>query len=254
MSRCGLVQSLTRGLDILDVVALRGEARLQDIVAATGLKKPTAHNLIRTLAAAGHLHQAHAGGCYMIGEAPLRLAMARRRQRLLVSGEAAMRETHRELSDATLTLALHVEGTIAVVLRLAGQESGAVERPLGLVMHPYSTASSLLFQAMWSEEDRDAFRLRHPFPEYGGPLWGSEAQLDAFLAQARERECAVLTGLPNRLPLAAPIRDRGGHMLAAFGVSTSGSECVDPARVARAVTAARAAAAHIAESMAAQHG
>ena len=52
MANSDLVQSLLRGLDIVELLAAHPEGmRLNDLADATGLKKPTAHNLLRTLCA-----------------------------------------------------------------------------------------------------------------------------------------------------------------------------------------------------------
>ena len=54
MPHSELVQSLLRGLDILRHISSRPDGmRLNELAAVTGLKKPTLHNLLRTLAARG---------------------------------------------------------------------------------------------------------------------------------------------------------------------------------------------------------
>ena len=52
MPNSELVQSLLRGLDILQLIALKPEgARLNELAEAAQLNKSTLHNLLRTLAA-----------------------------------------------------------------------------------------------------------------------------------------------------------------------------------------------------------
>ena len=54
MANSDLVQSLLRGLDLVEMLADHPEGlHLNDIAAKSGLKKPTAHNLLRTLCARG---------------------------------------------------------------------------------------------------------------------------------------------------------------------------------------------------------
>jgi len=247
----GLVQSLARGLTILDVVALHGEASLQDIVAATGLKKPTAHNLVRTLIASGYLYQTCPGAGYMLGDAPTRLALSHQQQRLHTAGAAAMHDLREALPSATFTLGRYIDGNITAVLRNTTTAPHHVEHPLGMIMHPYSSATALLFQAMWDETERDTFRLLHPFSEMGGPLWQSEEALDHFLAASRSRGGVVLdkgqSQGRNLVPLAVPIEDTPGHTTAALGIALSGNETIAARKVNRALEAAQAAAARIIE-------
>ena len=54
MANSDLVQSLLRGIDLLKIISTRQEgARLNELAVLTGMKKPTLHNLLRTLAARG---------------------------------------------------------------------------------------------------------------------------------------------------------------------------------------------------------
>ena len=69
MANSDLVQSLLRGLDLVKLLAAHPEgAHLNDLAEATGLKKPTVHNLLRTLCARGFAARDDAGR-YVVGPA-----------------------------------------------------------------------------------------------------------------------------------------------------------------------------------------
>ena len=62
MANSDLVQSLLRGLDLVEMLADHPEGMyLNDLAARAGLKKPTAHNLLRTLVSRGFAARDEAG-------------------------------------------------------------------------------------------------------------------------------------------------------------------------------------------------
>ncbi len=218
MAGSALVQSLERGLRILELVGTEGSpVPLGRIAERVGLKKTTVHNLVRTLVTCGYLVQDSRSGAYSLGQAPVRLARARLDQRLYTCAEQIMRDLQKDIGSATVTLSQHVEENIVVSVRIDAERPGCIEHPLGRMMHPYANASSLMFQALWSEEERQTFRLLHPFTELGGPQWKSEEELDRFLAEARTRGCAVLKHKQNRVPVAVPVHDESGDIIAVLG-------------------------------------
>ncbi|MFW5857046.1 MAG: helix-turn-helix domain-containing protein, partial [Planctomycetota bacterium] len=105
MPRGDLVQSVGKALDLLELLGDAGELRLADLCERTGLKSPTAHNLVRTLASRGFVEK-RPGGRYRVGPAVAALA-ERGRER---GFQAAVRDTLRDLGHAlpatTLTFAV----------------------------------------------------------------------------------------------------------------------------------------------------
>ena len=58
------VQSLARGLNLLEIVAEHNEIGLKEISTLSGLNKATAHRLLSTLIATGYVEQVHKNGTY----------------------------------------------------------------------------------------------------------------------------------------------------------------------------------------------
>ena len=58
------VQSLVRGLNILEIVAEHNEISLKEISTLSGLNKATAHRLLSTLIATGYVEQVNKNGIY----------------------------------------------------------------------------------------------------------------------------------------------------------------------------------------------
>ena len=112
-----LVQSLGRGLDLLRLLAeSNGGMRLADVVAATQLKRPTVHNLLRTLASREFV--AHEDGIYRIGPAVHMLAAEAASGVFLQHAEAAVRHLAALLPDAIVSFCEPVGGEVLVRFHL----------------------------------------------------------------------------------------------------------------------------------------
>jgi len=182
MAHSQLVQSVLRSLDILELVAsAQGGLALRDLAERLTLKGPTVHNLARTLAARGFLEKTANPPRYRLGAAVLELAYRHADNALLRRAAGALRELFDQLDGATVTLSQAVGGEVLTVLRISPERPGILQRPAGRAMHPYGTASALLFQALWSERERAAYRRRYPFWEYGAHLWGTPERLEKVL-------------------------------------------------------------------------
>lgn len=213
----GRVQSLERGLAILEQVARRPEGvGVRELAGDLGLKAPTVQGLVNTLAACGYLAREVQPVRYRLGPAlaalsgPGRVPLARR-------AEAELLALGRRWPRAVLTLSEGSARGVVTVLRLSPAEAGRVTRPAAQVLSAYGSASALLFQALWSEEQRAAFELEHPFYDQAQPLWPEPAALERFLAEVRAARVAVTSfdgeGL---IKVAAPIWAQS-HLAAALG-------------------------------------
>ncbi len=237
-----LVQSLSRGLAILDLVA-RSEngMALRDIREAMGLKASTAHNLLRTMVASGYLDKVTGPIRYRLGGAVLDLvheygdnALVNRASEVLpelyeqlrgilnldpsvLGPHEKLNNSSFESADWTITLGRAVGAECMMVLRVSPERPKILERP-NKVLHPYGSAVTLAFQAYWSQSERDAYRLRHPFWRLGEPRWGTEEKLDDFLAEVRRKGYSIpdIHG-PEILRLAVPVFGPGHEILAVLG-------------------------------------
>jgi len=229
MPRSALVQSVLRGIEIVELVA-RSESGLSlpEICEGLGLKQPTAHNLIRTLVSRGYLEKTQRPVRYRLGASAGRLAGQYADHALVRRASKVMTALFEQLDeilqppfgrdcDTTITLARDVAGEVTMALRVWPDRPTVIERP-GRSYHPYGSAAALVFQAYWDPEERRQFRQRHAFWEFGQSLWQTEQRLDAFLEEVRAVGYAApqIHG-PDVLRVAVPVFGRGHELLAALG-------------------------------------
>ena len=232
MPRSQLVQSLTRGLTILEQIA-RSESglSLQELSRRVGLKPTTVHNLVRTLVSQGFVEKVPRPVRYRVGSAVEDLAGLRKSGLLLGRVPAAMTDLFNVLGDATTVFAQVVGGDIRKVMRIIRERPGILEHPQDVSLHPYVSASALLFQSLWMEEERVAYRKRYPFWEYGAHAWGTEERFDAEMEATRLRGFAFVdiekTGVYT---MASPITGAGGQVLAAIGATIPLETADEPRR------------------------
>ena len=233
------VQSLARGMQILEAVcASDGGLTLQDVARATGLKAPTAFNLARTLVSMGFLEKVPNPIRYRMGSAISEMARRRRGSDLLRRAPRALQDLHEAAGGATAILAQGIAGDVMKSLAISRDRPGVIQRPLSEPMIPFGSASSMLYQALWTEEERAAYYRRYPFWDYGAPLWRSERKLAAILDDIRRKGIAELridrTGV---FTVAAPITGESGELLAAIGATLRLSEsgAADHRRLVRRV-------------------
>ena len=240
-----LVQSVVRGLDILTHVGQHADGvSLNDLSAAVGLKTPTVHKLLRSLASRGFVEKTERPVRYRLGPAVLEVANAYWAGAKMARAEAACRQLAGEFPSGTITLCRAVGGEVICLLRVSPERPGVLQRPVGRAMTPYTSASALLFQAFWTEESRSAFRARHPLWEEGGHVWENEAALDAHLAGIRERGLSEAPkGLPKVPAMAVPVFDGRKALWASLGISLLKHGEENPSDPSVALALRRAAAA-----------
>jgi DNA-binding IclR family transcriptional regulator len=215
-----MIQSVSRAIDILEAVAgAEAGLRLSEIADATGLKANTAHNLAGTLVQRGYVEKVD-GPLYRLGPAAARLSERSSRSGFVAAGAEALREAVQQAPQATWVLSERMGGQIVVVLRMSPDRPGVLQRPQGTTFHPYANASGLALMAFLPEGEVLALREQHPFYEFGAHLWGTIGELNEFLDDVRDRGYAV-PPFPDQAGFraAAPVRDRHGNVLGAFGGS-----------------------------------
>ncbi|NQU44256.1 helix-turn-helix domain-containing protein [bacterium] len=215
-----LVQSLSRGLEILQFLAhAEGAASLGDVANALGVKKPTAHNLLRTLASQGFVEQSGRG--YGLGWAISELAMVERNGDLLHRAAGEIRELYGGFPQGTLIFSEVLRDRTVVSLRMSPDQRGILQRPAGLSFGLYVSVSGLVAQAFATPDHLDQMRLRESFWEHGARVWGSLEHLGSFLEDVREKgygefpfdgESALRLGFPVRRGDWEPVGVLGMHL------------------------------------------
>jgi DNA-binding IclR family transcriptional regulator len=179
-----LVQSLARGLDLLRLLAeSEGGLRIPEIVAATGLKRPTVHNLLRTLGSRDFVIKDDT--TYRVGPGVYMLVADDSSSAFLARAEEATHRLSQALPEAIVSYSEPIGGEIVVRFRQF-PERLLMERNSGAVLAPYQTASGLAYLAHADPESRQSVQLRHPFQVTGIATWGTEAALEEYLAEIRQ--------------------------------------------------------------------
>ncbi|MCF7837309.1 MAG: helix-turn-helix domain-containing protein [Candidatus Marinimicrobia bacterium] len=234
MANSQLVQSLLRGLDIIEQVARAPSGlALDDISNRTGLRKSTAHNLIRTLCSRGYLQRDHSR-CYRMGGALPELWRQRYRQGVFRRAERVVRRLHEGYPGATINFCELVGQEIGCRLRMSADCPGAMRRPQGHTLSAFGSATGLCLQA-FNASFRHALEAPGIFEESGQRAWSTRAAFDAAVGETARRGVAAIQ-VGDRWRLAAPVSD-----LFALGLQVQ----MDPEQSGVVIAALRAGAAEI---------
>lgn len=155
-----LIQSLRRGLRLLESVVERGPATARELSRVTGIALPTTYHLLRTLVDEGYLDRI-GGGAYAVGEQCRSAAELERSARTV----PALRRELRCLSEATGTsvcLAALEDGAVRLLHFIANPRSPRVDWWAGMVLPAHATAVGKCVLAQLSAGERSDFFDRHP--------------------------------------------------------------------------------------------
>lgn len=214
------VQSVVRAMEILDQVGRSEQGlTLTELARMMSLNATTVHNLARTLAEGGYLHRLRRGGRYELGPRLDELAGSRRQRTFLVWGREMLCTLAGAVPEATLTVSERLGREIMARLRVSPERSDVVQQPTYQVMAPYTSASSLAFQAWWPAELREAYRRDYPFEEFATTLWNTREKLDEFLAESRMLGIVMLESSQGGLRLAVPVFSEREEFLGVVGLA-----------------------------------
>ncbi len=226
MASGNLVQALTRGLDILVLLAEAGESlSLKAISDRLGLKNTTVHNLLRTLRASGFAAQLSHSQEYTLGPRLPALMARYGANKLLMRMEGMLQALAGDDPSCTYSFTQPVGGEVWCRLRLSPDHHSRMQRTPDTTFNLYSSASGLATLAFAGEEISRPLQQRHPLLEEGAHLWPRREKLDAYLAQCR-RDGFALHPLRSdtQLAVAAPVRHADGSFAGTLGASRSAGE------------------------------
>lgn len=215
----GAVQSVERAAAILRLLAAEEETlALGQIASALALAKPTVHGLVRTLVDVGFVEQDQLSGRYAVAADLFQLGSPRLDVNELRSRALNWADSLAARTGESVLLAAFRDGRVLVahhVFRADGQDqvllTGAAlplhASAVGKVLAAFDpVAARSLTGHELSALTRRTIRDRL--------AWHRE------LARVRESGWAAEVGeaQPDRAELAAPVRDRGGYVVAAIGI------------------------------------
>ncbi|HCE43214.1 MAG TPA: hypothetical protein DET40_06680 [Lentisphaeria bacterium] len=215
-----LVQSLSRGIDILRFIAESEDGRrVNEIADEIGVKPPAAYNLIRTLVSRGLVEKRNSK-C-QLGPALVELAGAHLKRHLITSAKKVMQELAGKFPDFTFVFSELAGRDICVRLLISPDCPSYVQEPSSMTFQYYATASGLLFQAFSDDETLERIRENSPFSEDGIKLWTSMDELEKYLSRIRNEGVAVKPFDDSSLfAVAVPVFNDNKRIVAVIGAST----------------------------------
>jgi DNA-binding IclR family transcriptional regulator len=215
------VQSVSRALRILEVLARAGEAGVSAIAAEIGVHKSTVSRLLGSLEEHEMVIQSYDRGKYRLSFGILRLAAAvPERLEITEQGHAVCERLAAAVGE-TVNIAV-LRSNLAVYLdQVRGPAAVGTQNWIGEATPVHATASGKILLAYLGSRQRHEFLRAVELERYTDHTIVSVAQLDAELEAARRLGYAVVAeeyevGLNA---VAAPVRDYTGDVVAALSVS-----------------------------------
>jgi DNA-binding IclR family transcriptional regulator len=231
-------QTLTRGVDLLDIVAQNGPLSLKDLIERIGLTRSTTHRLASALIERHYLRLDARG--YHLGPKLLQLdALARSHRSLPMLARAHLEQLARDQADA-VNLAVRDGFQIRYVDQVRGTRRIEIRSVIG---ETRPLASTGLGKALILDEAEDAWRAAFHDGADGPEAAGAEAAWIARMGRFKAQGAAfdVEENLDRVRCVAAPIRGPSGAIVAAVSLS-SVPQYMDDARMAALVEPVKATA------------
>ncbi len=214
------VQSVDRALSILETLGPEPDGLgVTELARALGLKTPTTHNLLRTLAARGYVAQDVSTQKYRLGPACGSLGqLFTGNVRVPQIAQPHLQELSRELNESAV-LGMLERGEVAFVARVEADQMLTVSFNHVWVRSAYSSVCGRVLLAYMSRDALDSYVASHSIAKSKDKDIRSKKALLAALARIREQGyCAYWRENETVLAVAAPVFDAKGAPAAAVGV------------------------------------
>ena len=244
MARTNTVQSVHRALDILEALGSALDAMgVTELARALGLKTPTTHGLLRTLAARGYVTQDRATQRYRLDAACAMLGrMCRIDARVPQIAQAHLQALSSELNESAV-LGMMERGEMAFVARAEAERMLTVSFDQVWVTDSYSSVCGRVLLAHLSAGALASYIASHPVPKSKAEDIRTKKALAAALDEIREQAyCAYWREKNTVFAIAAPVFSAEGCAVAAVGVPIPGtriSDATQPGIVRAVCNAAR---------------
>ncbi len=215
-------QSLERGLDILEMIEAEGaELGVRELARRVELSPTIVQRLISSLAYRGYLEKNTDTSRYRLGHRSLSLGASS--ERAFDYAVTARRELELLAREHNLNGFVSVMRGDRAIYVLAIQADGpvAIKVSPGSDMSLHSTSAGKVLLAALPENEARKILGTRKLPAVTPHTITDPAAILASLAKVRRQGFAVVNeeNIPGVLSVGAPIRDRGGNVVAALSVA-----------------------------------
>jgi DNA-binding IclR family transcriptional regulator len=229
----GSLQSIERAAAVLRLLARHPEdLALHEIAGALELAKGTAHGIVNTLRTVGLVDQDPQSGRYRLGVGMTELASHHLDVNELRSRATNWADTLAGQSEESVRLGTLAGGQVLVVHHVFRPDDRPQTLEVGASLPAHASALGLVLLA-YAPEVASSYRELTAFtPRTIGDRPALAARLKCVRAQGWAAERAER--IAEHASIAAPIRDPGGLVVGAIGISGSAERLYGPGDVPRA--------------------
>jgi DNA-binding IclR family transcriptional regulator len=216
------VKSAGRILDLLEYLSRRQEpVTLSRIVHDLGFPKSSAHALLQTLAARGHLAQ-DAAGRYVLVETSHGFPFRQHEEPLVVTAWPFMEALRDRSGETVLLSTMNAHSEVRRLAKCVSNQAIRYDVNMDAAIAPYCTATGRLLLAHAHPDVREDYLSRVQLLTYTRYTVTDPQRLRSLLEKIRHDGYALndqefVTGSTG---IAAPIRDRLGNVIAALNLGT----------------------------------
>jgi DNA-binding IclR family transcriptional regulator len=171
-----LIQSLRRGLRLLESVVERGPATARELSRVTGIALPTTYHLLRTLVDEGYLDRI-GGGAYAVGGQCRSAAELERSTRTVPALRGELRRLG-EAAGTSICLAALEDDAVRLLHFIANPRAPRVDWWAGMALPAHATAVGKCVLAQLPAGDRSDFIDRHPLVQLTARTTVDRARLE----------------------------------------------------------------------------
>jgi IclR family KDG regulon transcriptional repressor len=216
------IRVVERAVLVLDALSeTEHQQTLSEVAARTGLSIPTTFRLLRTLQDRGLVISHGPDPRYSLGSRILHYAEALQNQLDIVKIAEPYLAAARDEVDETVCLAVRNGDYYARVARTWGSKPLRVVTPTGEVVPLYAGAKGKVLLAAASDDEIEAYLARTDLIPFGPNTVIDPVQIRHDLREIRQSGFSETHDERGRggVGIAAPVRDRDGRVVAAFGIA-----------------------------------